>query len=219
MIRQLNHTFVLDTPNTTYIFTVLPSGHLEHLYYGKRIHVTCEEDILPLTEKRVCLAGNAVQYSQEYPTLGLEDVCLEMSSHGKGDIREPFIEVTHHDGSYTSDFLFESAKIKEGKDKFDTLPASYEENNEVDELVVTLVDKQYQLTLELYYFVFRNYDIISRSSKFMNTSENTVKLNRLMSTQLDFSRADYIFTTFHGAWAREMKKYQTDVGMSNLINE
>lgn len=219
MIRQLNHTFVLDTPNTTYIFTVLPSGHLEHLYYGKRIHVTCEEDILPLTEKRVCLAGNAVQYSQEYPTLGLEDVCLEMSSHGKGDIREPFIEVTHHDGSYTSDFLFESAKIKEGKDKFDTLPASYEENNEVDELVVTLVDKQYQLTLELHYFVFRNQDIISRSSKFMNTSENTVKLNRLMSTQLDFSRADYIFTTFHGAWAREMKKYQTEVGMSKLINE
>ena len=113
MIRQLNNTFVLDTPNTTYIFTVLPSGHLEHLYYGKRIHVTCEEDILPLTEKRVCLAGNAVQYSQEYPTLGLEDVCLEMSSHGKGDIREPFIEVTHHDGSYTSDFLFENAEIKE----------------------------------------------------------------------------------------------------------
>ena len=135
-------------------------------------------------------------------------VLIKATKCGKSFLKmeKPLI-VYNEDGSYTSDFLFESAKMKEGKDKFDTLPASYEENNEVDELVITLVDKQYQLTLELHYFVFRNYDIISRSSKFINTSENTVKLNRLMSTQLDFSRADYVFTTFHGAWAREMKKY------------
>ena len=153
MIRQLGNLFVLDTANTTYAFLVLPSGHLEHLYYGNFINLQSEEDAAVLAEKRVCLAGNAVCYSPEYPALGLEDVCLEMSSHGKGDIREPFIEVTHADGSYTSDFLYECAEIKNGKTPFETLPGSYEENDNVQELIITLKDRSYDLTLELHYFV------------------------------------------------------------------
>ena len=134
MIRQIGNLFVLDTASTTYAFRVLPSGHMEHLYYGKKIRIQTEADAVVLTEKKVCLPGNAVSYSKDYPALGLEDLCLEMSSHGKGDIREPFIEVTHADGSYTSDFLFEKAEIFRGKVAFDTLPGSSEENDNVDEL-------------------------------------------------------------------------------------
>lgn len=219
MIRQLGNLFVLDTKSTTYAFQVLPSGHLEQLYYGKRIQLQAEEDAVVLTEKRLCLAGNAVCYSPEYPALGLEDVCLEMSSHGKGDIRDPFIEVTHADGSYTSDFLFEKAEIIQGKEAFLTLPGSYEEHGGVETLVVTLKDKSYDLTLELYYYVFEGYDVISRASKLINTSEDNITLERLMSLQLDFSRADYTFTTFHGAWAREMKKHDMPVGVCRLVNE
>ena len=219
MIRQLGNLFVLDTAHTTYAFQILPSGHLEHLYYGKAINLQSEEDGLVLTEKRVCLAGNAVCYSPEYPALGLEDVCLEMSSHGKGDIREPFIEVTHADGSYTSDFLYECAEIKSGKTPFETLPGSYEENDDVQELIISLKDRSYDLTLELHYFVFHDYDVISRSAKLINTSSEHITFERLMSLQVDFSRADYVFTTFHGAWAREMKKHDMPVGMCKLVNE
>lgn len=219
MIRQIGNLFVLDTVTTTYAFQVLPSGHLEHLYYGKKIRIQTEADAVVLTEKKVCLPGNTVSYSKEYPALGLEDLCLEMSSHGKGDIREPFIEVTHADGSYTSDFLFEKAEIFRGKATFDTLPGSYEENDNVDELVVTLEDRQYGLTLKLYYYVFAEYDVISRAAKFINSGEDLVILDRLMSLQLDFDRADWTFTTFHGAWAREMKKHTMPVGMCKLVNE
>ena len=219
MIRQIGNLFVLDTANTTYAFQVLPSGHLEHLYYGSRIIIRSEDDVTVLAEKRQCLPGNAVCYSPEYPALGLEDVCLEMSSHGKGDIREPFIEVTHADGSYTSDFLFESALISSGKAPFATLPGSYEENGNVKELVITLKDRQYDLTLELHYFVFEEYNVISRSAKLINTGDSAISLERLMSLQLDFPRADWVFTTFHGAWAREMKKHEMPVGMCKLVNE
>ena len=218
MIRQIENLFVLDTANTTYAFQVLPSGHLEHLYYGQIIQID-SDDVAVLAEKRTCLPGNAVCYSPDYPALGLEDISLEMSSHGKGDIREPFIEVTHADGSYTSDFLFESAQICPGKAPFATLPGSYEENGNVEELVLTLKDKQYDLTLELHYYVFECYDVISRSSKLLNTSQEEITLERLMSLQLDFSRADWTFTTFHGAWAREMKKNEMPVGMCKLVNE
>ena len=219
MIKRIGNLFVLSTEKTTYAFHILPSGHLEHLHYGRRIEIEAESDAAALVEKRLCLPGCAVRYSDEYPALGLEDVCLEMSSHGKGDIREPFIEVTHADGSYTSDFLFDSAEIQQGKTPFVTLPGSYEENGDVEELIVTLADKQYDLTLELHYFVFEKYDVISRSAKLINTSADEITLERLMSLQLDFPRADWVFTTFHGAWAREMKKHDMAVGPCKLVNE
>lgn len=219
MIRRLGNTFVLDTPNTTYVFGVLPSGHLEHLYYGKHIVLNCESDCAALYEKRVCLAGNAVAYSADYPALGLEDVCLEMSTQGKGDIREPFIEVTHYDGSYTSDFLFEDAVVDPGKRPLITLPSSYEENNEVDELTITLKDKNYGLTLELVYHVFHHYDVIARHCKLINTSDAKITLERLMSMQLDMQDSDFVFSSFHGAWAREMQRCDMPVGLCKLVNE
>ena len=134
MIRKLGNVFVLDTPNTTYAFGVIPSGQLEHLYYGERIQIDSEEEAVCLAEKRLSLPGNTVCYSSEYKDISLEVIRLEMSAGGKGDIREPFIEVTHADGSYTSDFVFEKAEITKGKKPYITLPGSYEENDQVKSL-------------------------------------------------------------------------------------
>ena len=219
MIKQFDNLFVLETRNTSYAFLVLPSGHLEHLYYGPRIPLHHESDAVTLMEKRQCLPGNAVCYSPDYPALGLEDVCLEMSSQGRGDIRDPFIEVTHADGSYTSDFLFDSSNFFQGKRSFKTLPGSYADDADVMELVITLKDARYDLTLELHYFVFHDYDVISRSATLINTSAEEISLERLMSLQLDFPRSDYVFSTFHGAWAREMKKHDLPVGICKMVNE
>ena len=41
MIQTANDIFVLHTEHTTYAFRKLPTGQLEHLYYGRKIHV-CE---------------------------------------------------------------------------------------------------------------------------------------------------------------------------------
>ncbi len=219
MIRRLGNGFVLDTELTTYVFSVLPSGHLEHVYYGKKIHIKDEKEIAVLSEKRVCLAGNAVAYSPEYPVLGLEDVCLEMSGWGKGDIRQPFVEIIHADGSSTSDFLFADALIQQGKTPLETLPSSYEENGEVQELIVTLKDQYYQIELQLHYAVFEKQNVITRSAKVINLSEETIVLNRLMSTQLDLSDSEWMMTSFHGAWAREMKKHSVMADGCRIVNE
>ena len=48
MIQTANDIFVLHTEHTTYAFRKLPTGQLEHLYYGRKIHV-CE----PLDENAV----------------------------------------------------------------------------------------------------------------------------------------------------------------------
>jgi hypothetical protein len=55
---------------------------------------------------------------------------------------------------------FEKAEITDGKKPYATLPGSYEENNRVEELTVTMVDKGYHLTVELHYYVFAEQDII-----------------------------------------------------------
>jgi len=215
-----NKIFLLHTPGTTYAFRVLETGHPEHLYYGRRLHAakadTSVADVL--TEKHAFAPGNTNVYDQEHKTFSLEDMRLEISSYGKGDIREPFIEVVHADGSYTSDFLFEAAEVTKGKESFRTLPGSYDETGESEHLKITLRDHQYDLTLELHYHVYEDCDTITRSARLVNTSHDRVTLNRLMSTQLDFDLPGYVFTTFHGAWAREMQRDDVLISSGKYVN-
>ena len=119
MIRQKQKFFLLETENTTYAFRILESGQAEHLYYGKKLLLPpleeegaeeiWENSLQAMIEKHEHPAGNSIAYSKDFPTLVLEDLCLEFSSLGKGDIREPFVELRFADGSSTCDFLFEKA--------------------------------------------------------------------------------------------------------------
>ena len=59
MIRQLKQIFVLDTKYTTYCFRVMESGHLEHLYYGKKLRIEQAEDVESLVEKQAFVPGNS----------------------------------------------------------------------------------------------------------------------------------------------------------------
>ena len=218
MIRKENSVFILDTTHTTYCFRVMETGHLEHLYYGRKITLSCEEDAKVLVEKQAFAPGNLNAYDEEHKSIALEDTRLEMSAYGRGDIREPFIEVVHSDGSYTSDFLFENAEILEKKIELNNMPTAYDENENVKQLCITLKDKQYDLVLELYYSVFEECDVITRSARLINNSAETVKLLRLMSLQLDLDTADYTMTTFNGAWAREMHKTQIPIRVGKHVN-
>lgn len=218
MIRQLGKVFVLDTAHTTYCFRVLETGQLEHLYYGSYIRIGSEQEAEALFEKHAFAPGNSILYDQQHPQYSLEDMRLEMSGYGKGDIREPFVEVIHADGSATQDFVYDHAKISEGKAPLKTLPSSYEEQGQVDELIVTLIDHSYAIELKLHYYVFLNYDIISRSAKLINKSEETVRLTRLLSMQLDLETDDWVLSTFNGGWAREMKRYDIPIRIGKHVN-
>lgn len=215
MITAQNGIYKLDTDNTSYIFRECESGHLQHLYYGRKIHA----DAQVLCEKHVSIPGNTNIYSPDFNNFSLEDMCLEMSSWGKGDIREPFIEVSHADGSSTSDFLFESSKITLGKEESETLPGSYDEDGNVGHLTVILKDSNYNLKLELHYYVYEKCNVITRSAKFINESTDDVRLNRLMSMQLDFNDSDYELSSFNGAWIREMNRNIISLEAGKYVNE
>lgn len=218
MIRNMGKAFVLDTEHTTYCFKVLPTGQLEHLYYGEKIEIDSEEEAEVLSEKHAFAPGNTNVYDNEHKNYSLEDMRLEMSSYGKGDIREPFVEIVHADGGMTSDFTYEKYEIVDGKEPFLTLPGSYEENGRVEQLVITLRDRSYDLSLELHYYVFDGMDVITRSARLLNHSESAVQLKRLMSTQLDFETDDYVLTAFHGSWAHEMNRQDVPLTGGKYVN-
>ena len=223
MIRREKDLFILDTENTTYCFHVMPSGHLEHLYYGRRINLTSGYN--PLIQKVNFIGGTQLAYSKAHPELSLEDVCLEMSSYGKGDIREAFIEITHADGNSSCDFLFRDARLLKNKRELEGLPSAYREM-EVEEtadsyhcLEIELVDQNYGVTVILTYSVFEESDVITRSTKVINQSVHPISLERIMSNQLDLDSDDYTITTFHGTWAREMERSQAKAVPGIFVND
>lgn len=217
MIRQEKEYFILDTKHTTYAFRVMETGHLEHLYYGRRVTLN-KNTVGALVEKHTFEPGNSIVYNAKHKEFSLEDICLEMSSYGKGDIREPFLEVLHADGSSTSDFLYEKAEITKEKMELQTLPSSYDESGEAEHLCITLRDAAYGVVLELHYHVFEDCDVISRSARVKNESGAVIRLQRLLSTQVDFPSGEYVFTTFHGAWAREMERKDVRAGSGKIVN-
>lgn len=220
MIRQLGKAFVLDTAHTTYAFRVTEIGYLEHLYYGRKITLSSSAEgvAVPLTEQHAFCPGNSIVYDETHGSFSPEDMRWEVSAHGKGDCREPFLEVVHADGSRTSDFVFEGAELTKETYTPEGMPGAYDEKGEAQQLCVRLRDKAYGLLLELYYTVYEECDVITRSAGLKNESSETVQVLRLMSTQLDFDAGRYAMTTFTGAWAREMKKTTLPLSAGKLVN-
>ena len=216
MITENKGFFWLTTEHTAYGFQVLETGHLEHLYYGPKIRV---KDPSVLSEKCAFGLGNTIAYDAAHENLSLENMRLEMSSYGKGDIREPFVEITYADGSFSSDFKFDHADITEEKEAYETLPGSYATEEEgVEQLTVVLKEQASPVYLELHYYVYEKSDVITRSAKLCNGGDTLIRLRRLLSTQLDFSDHGYVVSDFHGGWAREMERTDTRITAGKFVN-
>ena len=112
IIKEDTPLFVLETDNTSYLFKVTGNGLLEHLYYGSKITVESSDG---LVEQHEYAEGNTNSIDEEHKNFSLENFRLEMSSYGKGDIREPMLEIINPDGSSTSDFRYEGYEQFKGK--------------------------------------------------------------------------------------------------------
>ena len=130
MIRELDKTFILETKNTSYILYINELGLLEHVYYGRKLDFTGDY-LEALRQKRPNPNGCSTVISKDAPTWALEDMCLEFSTKGKGDTKEPFAELTLADGSRTSDFRFWQSSIRSEKVSPEGLPGAYFEKEEL----------------------------------------------------------------------------------------
>ena len=212
MISEHKRVFKLDTDRTSYIFRITKQGHPEHIYYGQKLP---KADVEALRLKNDITLGGTVDYAANYC---LDSQLLEYSGIGKGDYRHSPMECVLPDGSYTTDFLYESHTITKDVYRSDCgLPFA---TGSGSTLTVTFADKKYpQLKLELNYTVFAHCDVIARNAVLRNDTDGTISIRKFLSAQLDLPEADYSLLTLNGSWAKETHIQDTPIAYGIHIND
>lgn len=206
----------IDTKNTSYIMDVLETGELQNLHYGKKLRKM--RDYYALKPKNHVPYGTMVYTSPDYPNIGLDNQCLEYSGLGKGDFREPAVELAFCDGSMTTNFLYKSHRSYKGRSFIPGLPSAMGSEDDCETHEVELSDEK-GMSLTLYYCVYYDMDIITRYACLRNNSGERVNIRRIMSAQLDLFGGDYIFTTFDGAWACERNRNDRQLNTGIYVND
>lgn len=197
--NEENKLFNIESKNTSYILSVLETGHLVHLYWGRKIN---SDKINYLIKKRQC--GSFLADLDNIDDFHLEAVPQEYPSYGNPDLRSPAVQIKLGNGTTVTDFRYDSHKIFKGKNKLQGLPATYVENDsEAQTLEVILKDDLANLKLILSYTVFEDYDAITRSAKIINDSNEEVDILRVLSASVDFNHSEFDFIQLSGSWARE----------------
>ena len=216
MIEVLDQIFKLNTHDTGYIFGITQHGHIEHIYYGKRIPDTNPE---ALRLKNTITLGTTVDYKRDHIGYSLDTTPLEYSGIGKGDFRHSPMELIMPDGSFVTDFVYAGHSITDGAFccKESGLPYA---TGEAQTLNVTLKDKKYEgVTLTLHYTVFEDCNVIARCVTLSNGGKGDVYIRKLMSFMFDMSTADYTMLTLDGGWAKEAHIHQREVSYGILVND
>ena len=197
--NEQNKLFNIESKNTSYILNVLETGHIAHLYWGRKIN---SNKIDYLIKKRQC--GSFLADLDNIDDFHLEAVPQEYPSYGNPDLRSPAVQIKLSNGTTVTDFRYYSHKIFKGKNKLQGLPATYVENDiEAETLEITLNDSLANLKLILSYTVFEEYDAITRNVKVINDSNEEIDILRVLSANVDFNHSEFDFIQLSGAWARE----------------
>ena len=212
--------FHIATDNTSYIVHILPSGHAEHLYYGKRLR-DAGASLTAIREKRYISPGMATYISEDDFSLALDDSLLEFSSEGKGDYRVPLIALSWGDkGERTADFRFSGYRKHDGILTMGSgLPQAKDKAGEAETLELIFDDDLRQIELRLIYTVFPSLDAITRRSIVTAKGKNGLTIRALASAQLDFRTRDMAVTTFSGTWAREFGKTTRKIEEGSIVSE
>lgn len=221
MITVKDEVFFLNTQNTSYIFGVTKEGLLEHFHYGKRVDISEDlyvDSVRAMREKVSHAKGTTVNYEKNSYTV-TEDMLLEVSGLGKGDFREPFVIVRYGDGSITSDFIYESARVLDTPEFPKGMPSAIPDGEgTLEQLEVVLKERVKNVRLRLIYTVIPKCDVLTRRAELINESDESVVIKRLMSTQLDIDECGLKAITFGGNWGREMTRTDTVVEAQTLVN-
>ncbi len=224
MIEIINENlFSLSTRKTSYLFTVGNNGELLHLHYGGRLDPAANGRnalVQKWSHGNACSVVNDVAEGKLCP----DDEKFEMGTHGKGDLRSPAVDIIWNNGATTSEFAFESAEIIDNKSICELylkahLPHSYAEVNERNVLKVVLKEKTEDVRMNLYYCVYEDSDVITRSAELVNCGAEPFTVVGLSSLQLDMDADVVKVTSFHGDWARETEKCDVLLTGGKYVNE
>ncbi len=192
--------FHLTNAYVSYLMRIMENGQLEHLYYGKRIRD--REDFSHLHEE--ALRSHMVLSTPEPSSLALHYTGQEYPVYGTGDYKSPAVSILQENGSRISVFTYESFRVLAGKPSLQGLPAVYAESpEEASTLEISLFDTVSGTRLVLSYTLFENAPVITRHTRITQEGERPVRIERAMSTCVEFHDSSFEMLQLSGAWGRE----------------
>ncbi len=213
--HEKDKIFHLNNGRISYLFYIMESGQLGHLYFGKALRV--EGSYLHMAEKAHRPMTTYIREGDLYTSY--EHLRQEYPCFGTSDYRYPALEVQGGDGSCICKLEYQGYEIIKGKKSLDGLPATYtEEDGEAETLEIRMKDAWRNLEAVFSYSIFRDVDAIARSVRFFNCGEEDLFINRAMSMSVDMPDADYQSIQLSGAWARErfIKVRELETGVTSV---
>lgn len=199
-VNEKEKVFHLNNGRISYLFYVMESGQLGHLYFGKALNPG--GSYLHMVEKAHRPMTTYINEGDLYTSY--EHLRQEYPCYGTSDYRYPALEIQGGDGSRICRIEYQGYEIIKGKKPLSGLPATYtEEEDEAATLEIRMKDAWRNLEVILSYSIFRDVDAIARSVKFVNNGKEDLMINRAMSMSVDMPDADYQSLQLSGAWARE----------------
>ena len=195
-----NKYFYLHNGAVAYLFGLLPNHQLEHLYYGEDLGELSKND-LEYMSLHPNKASGTVKYSKKIKNFTLADRMQEFPTYGTSDFREGAVSIENEGAYLYPDFKYDHFEITTGKKRNLDFPTSY--GNDSENLIVSLIDTDHQLELQLSYSIFENWSAIVRKATIINHGKQEVKLTNLQSTVLDLPNDSYDFLQLSGAWTKE----------------
>ena len=111
-------------------------------------------------------------------------------THGMEDYFEPAIHIVHNDGNPSTLLKYVSHTRNQ------VSPG-------VDEVVITMQDDKYPVTVKLHYVAYQKENLIKTFTEISHREKKPVQLHKYASSMLHLNRANYFLTEFSGDWASE----------------
>ncbi|MCR4661179.1 MAG: alpha-galactosidase [Clostridia bacterium] len=203
--NEKSRVFNITNGSISYMIYLNSEGILETIYFGKAI--------APLTDVSALRKSNEwhdssftydnvnkteYKYSDGFKN---NSAPLEIGSHGKYDKRHAPIVIKQANGSYETDFRYDSFVIYKCIKPLTELPHVRKGNFETIEFICK--EKESNVYLHLYISIDLDKDIIIKSFKIENKEKNNIKILRAESLQLDLPSDKYDLIHFHGRWQNE----------------
>lgn len=199
-IKADGKQFQINTKNTSYIMLV-EREYLMHVYWGKKIEIG---DNSYMNREYDWFSSHSANLEDGDLSFTPEGRPMEYSGWGRGDLKNPSIEIINPDGSNIVDLKYHEYEIIPGKPDLKGLPSTYSESGDnVETLKITLKDGISDILVHLYYAVFEDYDVITRWTVVENISDKNVEIARVMSATVDFDNMRYDIISNFGSWSRE----------------
>lgn len=197
---EKENLFILETKNSCYQMTVDRIGCLRHLYYGRPVgqvnmnyrYRTCDRGF----------SGNPYEQADDRGC-SFDVMPQEYSCYGVGDFRVSALMAEAENGSFSTDLRYDSFEIEDGKYTLEGLPYVRERKDSVQTLKIRLKDSVNGIAVLLYYGVFEEKDIITRTAKIVNESAAGIRLLKAASVCLDFPYGNFDLIHFSGRHCME----------------